>query len=83
MMRELRKNLIFELTKYLERVTYASKTTLYTKGDRSDYFYFLRKGSVLVHAVINVAQRGKRSQVGAWYTQQELFGEERHQQPSP
>jgi|JI6StandDraft_1071083.scaffolds.fasta_scaffold44007_2 CRP-like cAMP-binding protein len=49
MMRDLRKNLIFELTKYLERVTFASKAILYSKGDRSDYFYFLRKGSVLVN----------------------------------
>jgi len=55
MMRELRKNLIFELTKYVERVTIASKATLYSKGDRSDYFYFLRKGSVLVSAANNAA----------------------------
>lgn len=48
MMRELRRNLIFELTKYMERVAYARGTVLYSKGDRSDYFYFLRKGSVLV-----------------------------------
>lgn len=46
--RDLKKNLIYELGKYVERLNLPTNYTLYKRGDKSDYFYFLRSGNILL-----------------------------------